>query len=476
MEPAVGVCPDSSGVRLGEERWLIGDRNLVREAGNYTEPGGLRDAAARILVACFPLLLADTVRRAHPTAFHQFQLLPPDGGGLAPGLVEDDSHIVATTAWVDLSTGPVLLRFPPAAGRYFNLTLFDTAGEPFASLGSRSGDDSGVDLVLAGPQWRGGFPVDVAAKRAPSEGVWVVSRFHAHSGANRSDTVKLAERQRIEPLQAGAHGGRMVVDPFQPPSAPCLQQVMQTTAGAFFQRLDSVLGRGPEYSTKAALTPIVALRRELGGPPPTSGWGVDFARALDLGVSDGLTAIRIAADCHREAKAPGWRLARPLENDGQSVLGRAVRAYAGMGARVRADLLALVCDRDDSGQPLSGANCYRVRFPVGCLPPARRGWRLATSPAAPGDVKEGLSDGGHVVPGSKGSLDVIVGRAPRAISAAANWLPAPDGPFSLVMRLCWPRPAALSGAWTMPPVKRLEPARDASPSHGREFISQAVSQ
>lgn len=34
----------------------------------------------------------------------------------------------------------------------------------------------------------------------------------------------------------------------------------------------------------------------------------------------------------------------------------------------------------------------------------------------------------------------------------ANWLPAPAGPFQMAMRLYWPKPAALDGAWTAPPL------------------------
>ena len=36
-----------------------------------------------------------------------------------------------------------------------------------------------------------------------------------------------------------------------------------------------------------------------------------------------------------------------------------------------------------------------------------------------------------------------------------NWLPAPNGPFLLALRLYWPKPEALSGAWKKPPLQRL---------------------
>jgi hypothetical protein len=36
-----------------------------------------------------------------------------------------------------------------------------------------------------------------------------------------------------------------------------------------------------------------------------------------------------------------------------------------------------------------------------------------------------------------------------------NWLPAPKGPFLLVMRLYWPKPAALDGQWKQPPLQKV---------------------
>jgi len=40
--------------------------------------------------------------------------------------------------------------------------------------------------------------------------------------------------------------------------------------------------------------------------------------------------------------------------------------------------------------------------------------------------------------------------------AAANWLPAPTGPFMLVMRAYQPRAEVLDGRFKMPAVQRLD--------------------
>ncbi|MDR7040462.1 hypothetical protein J2X36_005245, partial [Methylobacterium sp. BE186] len=36
----------------------------------------------------------------------------------------------------------------------------------------------------------------------------------------------------------------------------------------------------------------------------------------------------------------------------------------------------------------------------------------------------------------------------------SNWLPAPAGPFVLMLRTYWPKNALLNGSWAPPPVTR----------------------
>ena len=69
-----------------------------------------------------------------------------------------------------------------------------------------------------------------------------------------------------------------------------------------------------------------------------------------------------------------------------------------------------------------------------------------------------------MLPGLKtnadGSLTLYIQNRPPGAEKAANWLPAPDGPIFMVMRLYWPKetpPSILppgDGTWRPPGVKR----------------------
>ena len=56
----------------------------------------------------------------------------------------------------------------------------------------------------------------------------------------------------------------------------------------------------------------------------------------------------------------------------------------------------------------------------------------------------------------QGGLRIFTTLEPAIQDAAeqANWLPAPEGQFYLVMRIYWPEQAALDGTWTPPSVKQ----------------------
>jgi hypothetical protein len=53
-----------------------------------------------------------------------------------------------------------------------------------------------------------------------------------------------------------------------------------------------------------------------------------------------------------------------------------------------------------------------------------------------------------------GSLTLLVQKDPPEDAWMANWLPAPDGPFYMTLRLYGPEPEALDGTWTPPPAVR----------------------
>jgi hypothetical protein len=55
-----------------------------------------------------------------------------------------------------------------------------------------------------------------------------------------------------------------------------------------------------------------------------------------------------------------------------------------------------------------------------------------------------------------GSLDLYFQNESPGKNNQANWLPSPKGGFNMTMRLYSPKPDALTGKWTPPPVVRAQ--------------------
>jgi hypothetical protein len=429
---------------------------VVRELATITTPQEARSIASRIFIRCFPLMLADAVRRAHPEGFHQFRLITEEGGRLAPGLAGSDPRIVVTSAWLDLSNEPIVIRLPATHGRYFNLTLIDSAGETFASVGSRSGNDSGLDLALVGPRWRGELPSGLTARRAPSNDVWAVSRIHAYCPVDWLEALFIADKQCLavlHPVDKDSEGPLMLLESEAP---PCLQQIAEMSPATFFERLDSVLARAPE-STQGLMSPTIdALREQIGGPPPADQWDKDFSIALAAGFFDAMDEIRAAARDGATSETLGWRLtACSLSGGPGAPLVRAARAQGHLGAPASDDLQSYVCEHDVQGRPLSGASCYRLRFAPNALPPVNAFWWLFANSAS-GQDRHRIGAGGDMRLGADGSLELYIQRTSPPADRIFNWLPTPDGPFSLTMNLYSPRTEALGGLWRMPAVEPRE--------------------
>lgn len=53
-----------------------------------------------------------------------------------------------------------------------------------------------------------------------------------------------------------------------------------------------------------------------------------------------------------------------------------------------------------------------------------------------------------------GGLTLYVQHESPGTDAESDWLPAPNGPFFIAMRLYWPKPKALDGTWKRPEMVR----------------------
>jgi hypothetical protein len=184
----------------------------------------------------------------------------------------------------------------------------------------------------------------------------------------------------------------------------------------------------------------------------------EIRTAVELGVVDARQLLRTATA--RATGPVGWFGTRA--EYGGNILARAVGAHLGL-YRLPADEAwygGWPADSEGTAPPDAGACDYTIRFEPGRLPPARFFWSVAIH-RLPGhtlvDNPERRYWIGDRTPSlhhdPDGGLTLYVQRErPAEADEAANWLPAPAGPFTLVMRIYGPKAAVNEGSWQLPPL------------------------
>jgi hypothetical protein len=146
---------------------------------------------------------------------------------------------------------------------------------------------------------------------------------------------------------------------------------------------------------------------------------------------------------------------------GNYYLKRAIITQWGLGANLPEDAIYPSNLGDETGKPLDGTNNYRLHFDKNNLPPVDAFWSLTPYDAEGFQIPNALnrfavSNWMPFEYNPDGSLDLYFQNISPGKDKEANWLPAPKGPFNLLMRLYASRSEALTGKWNPPPVMRVQ--------------------
>jgi hypothetical protein len=119
-------------------------------------------------------------------------------------------------------------------------------------------------------------------------------------------------------------------------------------------------------------------------------------------------------------------------------------------------------DFDSKNQPLDGKSTYAVTFPKGQTPPVNGFWSLTLYNDKhlfhPNNLKRYSlgTKNKSLQYDADGSLTLYAGTKSPGKEKESNWLPAPDGAFSLYIRAYWGKEGILDGAWKPPAIERLK--------------------
>ncbi|MDT7796059.1 MAG: hypothetical protein QOD59_5500 [Mycobacterium sp.] len=365
----------------------------------------------------------------------------------------------------DLRTEPLVLTVPPIEqDRYYSLQFVDAYTSNFAYVGSRTTGNGGGKYLLAGPNWKGDKPEGVnEVIRSDTELAMVLYRTQLFGPSDLDSVKRIQAGYQVQPLSAYLN---------QPPPAPAppidfvppLTPDQQKTSPQFFQILGFALRFAPTLPSEKDLR----ARFETIGIGPEGNFEADkltpeMRSAVEGGMADAWNELNTfkkdKVDTGEVGSAQFFGTAADLKGN---YLYRMAGAVFGIYGNTPAEAIYPSFANDSTGAPLTGANNYTFHFASGQLPPVNAFWSLTMyelpqSLLVANPLQRYLINSPmlhSLVPDTDGGYTFSIQNESPGPDKESNWLPAPKGPFMLVLRLYWPKPDALNGVWKAPqPVK-----------------------
>jgi hypothetical protein len=383
-------------------------------------------------------------------------------------VVTPNSDTPYTTLWLDLRAEPMVISVPAVAKkRYYSVQLIDGNAYNYGYIGSRAtGSEPGSYLVV-GPDWKGQTPAGIK-KVFSSTTPFALTLF-------RTQLFNPGDMPNVEKVQAGykAQPLSAFLKRPAPPAAPKIDFLPATTEGIkanFYEYLAAALQfipPSPEDKDIRARLASIGI-----GPGKTFEFkdlSLEHKAAVLLAMKEGDDKVDKFMTSGMK-NVNGWSIGSFFGDRAfykGDWLMRAGAAKVGIYGNDATEATYPYTRTDAKGEPLDASkHNYTITFPAGQLPPVNSFWSvtmydgksqlliknpinryLINSPMLPKMKKN-----------ANGSLTLYIQKDSPGKAREANWLPAPNGPVYLVMRLYWPKetpPSILpagDGTWKPPAI------------------------
>jgi hypothetical protein len=386
-------------------------------------------------------------------------------------------------SFIDLGREPVVIQTPldAPAGHYWTIQIADVFTNVIHQLGSASGTPGGKYL-LVGPDWAGETPagfIDVLRLPTNYGGVFPRS-FAARTPEGRSQAIAVLDRMGVYPLSQNQDGQRAfdceaaAGNPVYPAGVtaemitadPDIARPQWVVPSRFWDDLERMLEKNPTVgAADAAMAEqartLIALRAS---DPAWAALLDRAALAADTALHAGARYEQVGVDAGN-----GWQRQENGGLWGADWFGRAQAAVIYILVNDYHEAIYFIRATDDRGALLDGRHVYTVTFPRDALPPVDRArggfwsltmydgsyFMLAASPNGRTNIGSVSLDADELRFAGDGSLTLTLAHEePDEAAARANWLPAPEGQFALIVRTYVPEPALLDGSYRLPDVVR----------------------
>ena len=383
-------------------------------------------------------------------------------------IVTPNSDTPYSFLWMDLRAEPIVLSVPAVEKkRYYSVQLEDGNTFNFGYIGSRSTGSEAGDYMVVGPDWKGATPPGIKK-------VFHSTTQFALAGY-RTQLLNAEDMPNVVEVQAGykAQPLSMFLKKPAPPAAPAVdfpkidKQMVKTNFWNYLAFQLQFAPPGPEEKeirAKLAKIGVVA-----GQPFNSDALSAEQKAAIAEGMKAGEAKIQ-QYFVTGEKVINGWKIGSYFGDRAWfngNWLKRAAGAVGGIYGNDADEATYPVTKTLANGEPLDGSkHNYTLTFAKGEYPPVNAFWSVTmydgkTQLLIENPISRYLINS-PMLPELKknpdGSLTLYIQKDSPGEEKQSNWLPAPNGPIYLVMRLYSPKvepPSVLppgEGTWKPPAI------------------------
>ena len=359
-------------------------------------------------------------------------------------------------AWVDTRAEPWVLTMPKIEkNRFYTSQWDDLWGFVLDNAGSVGDGNDGVSVLLASPTWKGDLPKGVKRViQGDTDFLGSLTRTQLIGSADLPNVKKIQGEYKLQPLSA--YLGKPA-----PKAAPAIQwkpwKEGSEITPEFWDYVNFLL---PLTTPNPQDQPVLDKMAKIGLGANAAKPSADIQAAMQQGLQDGLAELKQDAKTVVSAAL----FFRSRKNTNKDYQDRALGTMMGIFGNVTEISYYFSVIKDEQGKGYDGSNhSYSMTLTADQIPPVSNFWSF-TMYKLP---QRWLVDNpinryslGSATPGLKkaadGSITLYFSAKSPGKDKESNWLPAPEGPFWMVLRTYGPGKTILDKTWKVPPVKRVK--------------------
>ena len=374
-----------------------------------------------------------------------------------------NQDVVYGLGFFSLDEEPVVIQVPDFGNRFWVYALYDARTDQFGQLGKPYNSKPGFYL-LVGPRWRGLKPAGITdIIRSSTALANAIPRVFQDDTPEDKKAIQSVINQVVAYPLKDFTGKMKTIDWSKVPDIQGPKSSGEETKWVVPEKFFDQFGE--------ALDSVDPL------PGEEALYG-QFRLLLDAAAKDPeLKNVLVATAVETEQKVihpffqwkhngrpagNGWNRSTNNAQWGIDYFNRTGTAKSNMFDNRPSETQYFYTDYDASGGELNGSGSYLITLPAGQEPPVNGFWSLTLYNDKhlfhPNDLKRfSLGTKNKTLKrNADGSLTLYAGAKSPGADKEANWLPAPDGHFSLYIRAYWGKQDILDGSWMPPPVVKSD--------------------